>query len=89
SIQEAIEKKENVLIFPEGTFAYAKGLHPFKIGAFQLAVNTQTPLCPLALSGAREFMRSGNYLLSWTPIKVTVGDPIIPQKQDWQEAVKL
>ena len=48
-IQHVLEQGRSIMIFPEGTFTEAAGLKDFKLGAFKLAVDTQTPLCPLGL----------------------------------------
>lgn len=40
----------SVLIFPEGTRSEGRGVLPFKSGAFHLAVGTQLPLLPIAVS---------------------------------------
>lgn len=88
-IEETILNKNSVFIFPEGTFTYATGLRPFKLGAFTLAVETQTPICPIALSGTRSFLRDGSFLLNPGPIKVTIGTPISPKENTWNEIIRL
>lgn len=88
-IEEAILKKKSVVIFPEGTFTYATGLRPFKLGAFILAVETQTPICPVAITGTRSLLRDGSFLLKPGSIKVTIGKPIHPEENSWSEAIRL
>lgn len=39
-----------VLIFPEGTRSPEKGLHPFKLGAFQIAARAGVPLVPVLIT---------------------------------------
>jgi fatty-acyl-CoA synthase len=85
TIQQALEKHKSILIFPEGTFTYASGLQIFKAGAFQLAVDTQTVVCPIAIQNTRKLLRSGNYLFTRTPIKVTVCDLLIPTGKEWSD----
>lgn len=88
-IAQAIAKKSSVIIFPEGTFTYATGLRPFKLGAFTLAVETQAALCPVALSGTRSLLRDGSYLLKPGSIKLTIGKPIYPHEKSWDEMIRL
>lgn len=88
-IVATLEQKESIAIFPEGTFAYATGLRPFKSGAFKVAVDSATPICPITLNGTRKILR-GNYLLPRPgKIKVTISEPIVPQSKDWQEVIRL
>lgn len=88
-IEEAILKKNSVVIFPEGTFTYATGLRPFKLGAFTLAVETQTPICPVAITGTRSFLRDGSFLLKPRTIKISIGKPIHPKENSWSEIIRL
>ncbi len=88
-IKKALEMGNPIMIYPEGTFTYASGLRPFKTGAFQLSVDTKTPLCPIALKNTRKLLRDGSILLSPTKIEVTVCEPMIPEANDWQEVVRL
>jgi acyl carrier protein len=88
-IAEQINNGKSIIIFPEGTFSYASGLRPFKAGAFQLAVDTQTPIVPVAITGARKFLRSGTLLLKPTTFQITIGQPILPQGNDWDEVNRL
>lgn len=88
-IEKIIQNKHSVVIFPEGTFSYATGLRPFKLGAFSLAVKTKTDVCPVAIAGTRHFLRDGSYVLKPVPIKITIGKPITPQDDSWEEIIRL
>jgi len=79
----------SLVIFPEGTFTEALGLRPFKLGAFKLAVDTQIPLCPIALEGTRLFLRGNHVLLNWTPLKITCFEPLYPTSTEWSEVTRL
>ena len=89
TIFKALQNKNSILIFPEGTFVYAKGLRPFKAGAFQLAVDTKTPVCPIALKNTRKLLRAESFLLTPSQIIVTVCDPIQPKVNEWSEVTRL
>lgn len=84
-----LKKGRSLLIFPEGTFSYATGLRPFKLGAFKLAIETQKSICPIAIQGTRKLLRSGTLLLRPTRISIRVGRPLPPRSSDWREAVRL
>jgi 1-acyl-sn-glycerol-3-phosphate acyltransferase len=45
-----------VLIFPEGTYAPAGRLLPFKRGAFRLAIEERVPLVPVIIEGTRSLV---------------------------------
>ena len=88
-IAQKLQQGNSILIFPEGTFSYATGLRPFKTGAFQIAVDTNTPICPIALAGTRNFLRSGSILVKPSHFIITVSKPIKPEGDDWQEVIRL
>ena len=88
-IKLALDQKRSLIIFPEGTFTYATGLRPFKYGAFKVAVETNTPVCPIALSGTRQFLRDGTRIPKRGNMKVTICEPIVPTEQGWHEIIRL
>lgn len=88
-IEQALSEKSNLLIFPEGTFSYAAGLRPFKLGAFKIAAETKTPLLPIATQGVRKILRGDEFLLTPHSIRITVGEPIKPHGTDWPELMRL
>ena len=89
SIENAVKQGQSIVIFPEGTFTYATGLRPFKLGAFTIANDTQTPICPVAIHGTRMILRGTDKLGKPGPIKVTIGKPIYPKQKDWNEIIRL
>ncbi len=84
-----LQAGESLIIFPEGTFTFAEGIRPFKLGAFSLAAKTITPLCPIALKGTRGIMRDGTRLLRPGCIGVTINPVLVPESQAWDEVVRL
>lgn len=52
--EKAIRAGISVMLFPEGTRTRDGELLPFKDGAFSLAIRTQAPILPVALTGTRE-----------------------------------
>lgn len=58
--RQIIERRVSVVVMPEGTRSLGKGLLPFKKGAFHLAIGTQLPIVPIAISpfhGALNFWK--------------------------------
>jgi 1-acyl-sn-glycerol-3-phosphate acyltransferase len=83
-------KQGNLLVvFPEGTFARPAGLLPFRLGAFRAAVETGSPIVPVAIRGARHMLPDGSRWFRRGPIDVTIGEPLRPVEQGWPEMVRL
>jgi 1-acyl-sn-glycerol-3-phosphate acyltransferase len=87
--EQVLHEGISVMIFPEGTFGYAVGLRPFKLGAFKMAAVARVPVCPISMKGTRFILRDDNRLLSWGKITVTVSEPIMPQGDDWKSVTEL
>ena len=77
------------MIFPEGTFGRIPGIRPFKSGAFKLAVDTGTHVCPIAIDGARDILPDGAVLLRPRIIHLTVYPSIKPETEEWPEVLRL
>jgi len=88
-IEETLKAGNSILIFPEGTFSYASGLRPFKLGAFKIAASTGIPVCPVALNGTRQLLRGDEKLLRPGRVIVTVCDPVLPAGSEWQDVTAL
>ena len=88
-IEIALKSGHSILIFPEGTFGYAAGLRPFRLGAFKIAAEASVPVVPVAIRGARKMLRDGSWLMRPNRIRVTVCDPVMPAGNEWQDITKL
>lgn len=88
-VADALREGRTVLVFPEGTFTGTPGLRPFRLGAFKTAVETGTPIVPLALRGTRHVLRSGDPLPRPGRIHLRVGAPIRPAGDGWRDIVAL
>jgi 1-acyl-sn-glycerol-3-phosphate acyltransferase len=86
---QALHEGTSVMIFPEGTFGYAVGLRPFKLGAFKMAAEAGVPVCPISMKGTRLILRDDSRLLSWGRITVTICEPVMPDGDDWKSVTKL
>jgi fatty-acyl-CoA synthase len=91
-VNAALKNGESVVIFPEGTFTQMAGIRPFQLGAFKAAVDTQRPICPVSVRGARQILRDKTILPRPGRVTVTFGSPIVPDSaagSDWHEIVRL
>ena len=57
---EALQSGLNILVFPEGTRSKDGRVSTFKKGPFYLAMETQAPVVPIAISGTQLMMRKGS-----------------------------
>lgn len=88
-IEDILKFGHSVLIFAEGTFTFAQGIRPFKMGAFQLSIDKKVALCPVSLKGTRQLLRDESYFLTPHTIEIVVHPPIIPTTKGWRAALKL
>jgi 1-acyl-sn-glycerol-3-phosphate acyltransferase len=89
ALAAALDAGESLFIFPEGTFIRAPGTMPFRLGAFQAAVDKQVPVVPIALRGTRMVWPDETWLMRPAPLIVAIGDPIVPARVGWPEMVRL
>jgi 1-acyl-sn-glycerol-3-phosphate acyltransferase len=87
--EEALRGESSVVIFAEGTFTYATGLRPFKLRAFKLAGDTNTPVSPVSLKGTRKILRDESFLFRPGRIEVHFSKPLSPEKSEWNEIIRL
>lgn len=88
-METSLLEGKSLMIFPEGTFTTVPGLRAFKSGAFKLAIDTETPVCPIAINGARDILPDGRYLLKPRAIYITVYPPIYPESKEWSEVLRI
>jgi 1-acyl-sn-glycerol-3-phosphate acyltransferase len=78
----------SIHMFPEGTRNRSDmPLQKFHHGAFTLAIETQTPIMPLVLTGLREMNKPNSLLFQPGRIGVHHLPPVFPEttnKEDWQ-----
>lgn len=70
-----LERGVPVIIFPEGTRARKSELLPFHDGAFRLALQTGTPVLPLALSGTRQALAKGSLVFGRARAVIRILEP--------------
>lgn len=91
-LNAALRKGDSVVIYPEGTFTQVAGIRPFQLGAFKAAVETQRPICPVAVRGARKILRDRTILPKPGRITITYGPLVTPRQEaddSWHEIVRL
>lgn len=69
-------KKIKLWVFPEGTRRNTGQLHPFKKGAFHMAINAQIPILPVVFSSYTTFLDDENKRLDSGHIIVSTLPPI-------------
>ncbi len=74
--RDRLKRRVSVMIFPEGTRSRNDEMLPFKDGAFRLAVETGTPILPMAVAGTRSAMAKGTFRFQRARARVKVLDPI-------------
>lgn len=74
--RRTLESGVSVMLFPEGTRSPDGKLLPFKDGAFQLAIEAQRPVLPLALHGTRACRPKGSLWFGEATAVVRALEPV-------------
>jgi 1-acyl-sn-glycerol-3-phosphate acyltransferase len=92
-MEKSLLRGESLFVFAEGTFSAQPGVRPFHLGAFRASVKTGKPIVPVALRGAREFLRDGTFLPKPRRITLTVSQALFPASDtaghEWAEVLRL
>ena len=70
----------HIVIFPEGTRTTTGKLQPFKKGGFHMAINTKTPIIPVAVKGGFQYKPKNRWYIKPSVIDIQVGDAIDVEK---------
>jgi fatty-acyl-CoA synthase len=89
AIEQRLRGGASVLFFAEGGFSAARGLRPFRLGAFTAAVAAGVPVVPVAVRGTRSALPADAWVPHPSRIHVWIGEPIAPVGTDLSAAVVL
>lgn len=80
----------SVCLFPEGTRSPDGKIAPFKLGAFNLAIQTHCPIAPIVLSGARDLLPKHSLIFQREArIRLRVLPPVSTLGLDSSDALEL
>jgi fatty-acyl-CoA synthase len=88
-LNEVLRSGDSLFVFPEGTFVRARGVMPFRLGAFRVAVDGRWPVVPVALAGTRRMWPDETWLLRPGQVNVRIGPRLEPSVSGWPETVRL
>lgn len=74
----ALRRKHSLIIFPEGRFEPAPGLHAFHSGAFVAAALAKVPVVVAGVRGTREALRPRSWLPRRNGIELKIGRVLAP-----------
>jgi 1-acyl-sn-glycerol-3-phosphate acyltransferase len=80
--QDALQRGEPVVIFPEGTRGHGSELGPLYNGAAYLAARLHVPLLPVGIGGSEKIMPSGAAVPRPRKVAIVVGEPLLPPAPD-------
>jgi 1-acyl-sn-glycerol-3-phosphate acyltransferase len=82
ALEEAIERGEPVVMFPEGTRQSGPEVQPLFDGTAYIASRTRVPIIPVGIGGSERAMPKGSKLLRPVKIVAVVGTPIVPEVRE-------
>jgi 1-acyl-sn-glycerol-3-phosphate acyltransferase len=88
-LEAAVRGGRSLIVFPEGTNRRIPGLFPFRLGAFQIAARTGTPIVPGGIVGTRALLRADQWFPRRAAVEVILGPPITPESEGWDATLAL
>ena len=89
AVEERLRAGDAVVYFAEGGFSRVRGLRAFRLGAFEAAAATGSPVIPVALRGSREILPADTHVPRPGRIHVWIGERIAPMGRDWESILRL
>ena len=86
---DALRSGLHILVYPEGTRSLDGRLSTFKKGPFFLAMETQAPIVPIAISGTQTMMRKGSNAITPGLAKIQLLPAIEPSNYATREELLL
>lgn len=78
--KQTLDKNGFVLFFPEGHRSRTRAMTRFYSGAFRMAVETNTPIIPVCLTGTEDLLPPGRRYMAPARIKMRVLNPVFPDE---------
>ena len=75
-VARAKENGYSLIVFPEGTRSRDGDLHPFKKGAFRMAISTGLPVVPVTVNGTWQVWPPGSKLFYKGDAGVVIHEPV-------------
>lgn len=76
--EQALQRGQSLIIFPEGRRTDDGSMGTFKPGAFKLAAEFKRPIVPITIDGAYRVMSRTAYVVTPGSITITIHQPIEP-----------
>jgi 1-acyl-sn-glycerol-3-phosphate acyltransferase len=86
---DALRSGLHILVYPEGTRSRDGRLSIFKKGPFFLAMETQAPIVPIALSGTQTMMHKGSNAIVPGLARIQMLPAVEPSKYETREELLL
>ncbi len=84
-----IREGMSVVVFPEGTRSPNGSVQPFKKGGFTLAIKSQVPIVPVAISGSYEIMPKDRLSARQGQIRIRLDRPIETKEHRLKDRLAL
>jgi 1-acyl-sn-glycerol-3-phosphate acyltransferase len=76
---EKFKRGESFWMAPEGTRFKGEGIGDFKLGAFHLSLQSQTPVVPICIYGTQHVLPKNTVLINWGTWRRDIFVHILPQ----------
>lgn len=82
ALEEAIQRGEPVVMFPEGTRQSGPEVQPLFDGPAYVASRTRVPIIPVGIGGSEKAMPKGSKMLRPVKIAMVIGRPLVPEARE-------
>ncbi|MBS2097050.1 AMP-binding protein [Carboxylicivirga linearis] len=87
---EALKKKKNLIIFPEGTRSFDGTLGEFKKTFAILSKELNVPIVPVSIKGAKDALPKGSkFPKPWRKVSVEFLKPVYPEQSSYEMLTNL
>lgn len=89
NVLQNLNKKKNIIIFPEGKRSLSGQLLSFKTGGAKLAIDSGIPIIPLRIHGTNNVLKPKTMILKPDKLLLRIGNPIVTEKLTNDDKDKL